>query len=82
MPAASTQAAQLAPQILAARPGDGLANLVLAVQAIKKADYRTAEQQLGRIGGDSQLGPLREYVLAWLKAGEKDYPPRAPASPS
>ena len=67
------QAAQLAPQILAARPGDGLANLVLAVQAIKKADYRTAEQQLGRIGGDSQLGPLREYVLAWLKAGEKDY---------
>src|SRR4030095_6198204 len=67
------QAAQLAPQILAARPGDGLANLVLAVQAIKKADYRTAEQQLGRIGGDNQLGALREYVLAWLKAGEKDY---------
>ena len=55
------QAAQLAPQILAARPGDGLPNLVLAVQPIKKGDYRTAEQQLGRIGGDSQLGPLREY---------------------
>jgi tetratricopeptide (TPR) repeat protein len=67
------QAAQLAPQILAARPGDGLANLLLAVQAIKKADYRGAEQQLGRIAGDVQLGPLREYVLAWLKAGEKDY---------
>jgi len=67
-------AAQLAPTILATRPGDGLPNLVLAVQSIKKGDYRTAEQQLGRIGGDSQLGPLREYVLAWLKAGEKDYP--------
>jgi tetratricopeptide (TPR) repeat protein len=67
------QAAQLAPQILVARPGDGLPNLVQVVQSIKKGDYRAAEQQLGRIGGDSQLGPLREYVLAWLKAGEKDY---------
>src|SRR5262249_45675977 len=61
------QAAQLAPQVLAMRPGDGIANLVLAVQAIKKADYKAAEQQLGRIGGENQLGPLREYVLAWLK---------------
>ncbi|MBL6613346.1 MAG: tetratricopeptide repeat protein [Reyranella sp.] len=67
------QAAQLAPQVLAMRPGDGIANLVLAVQATKKADYRAAEEQLGRIGGENQLGPLREYVLAWLKAGEKDY---------
>jgi tetratricopeptide (TPR) repeat protein len=67
------QAAQLAPQVLAMRPGDGIANLVLAVQAIKKGDYQAAEQQLGRIGGENQLGPLREYVLAWLKAGEKDY---------
>ena len=33
----------------------------MAVQSIKKGDYRAAEQQLGRIGGDSQLGPLREY---------------------
>ena len=40
-------AAQLAPQVLATRPGDGFANLVLAVQAIKKGDYRAAEQQLG-----------------------------------
>ena len=67
------QAAHLVPTILAARPGDGLPNLVLAVQSIKKGDYRAAEQQLGRMGGDSQLGALREYVLAWLKAGEKDY---------
>ena len=67
------QAAQLAPQVLAMRPGDGIANLVLAVQSIKKGDYRAAEEQLGRIGGENQLGPLREYVLAWLKAGEKDY---------
>jgi tetratricopeptide (TPR) repeat protein len=68
------QAAQLAPRVLAARPGDGLANLVLAVQAIKKGDYRAAEQQLGRIGAENQLGALHEYVLAWLKAGEKDFP--------
>lgn len=68
------QAAQLAPQILAAKPGDSMANLVLAVQSIKKGDYRAAEQQFGRISGDVQLGALRDYVLAWLKAGEKDYP--------
>ncbi|HSS85828.1 MAG TPA: DUF4175 family protein, partial [Reyranella sp.] len=67
-------AAQLAPQVLATRPGDGFANLVLAVQAIKKGDYRAAEQQIDRIGAENQLGPLREYVLAWLKAGEKEFP--------
>jgi tetratricopeptide (TPR) repeat protein len=66
-------AAQLAPQVLATRPGDGFANLVLAVQAIKKGDYHAADQQIGRIGAENQLGPLRDYVLAWLKAGEKDY---------
>lgn len=66
-------AAQLAPRVLATRPGDGFANLVLAVQAVKKGDYRAAEQQIGRIGAENQLGPLRDYVLAWLKAGEKDY---------
>ena len=67
------QAAQLAPQVLAIRPGDGIANLVLAVQAVKKGDYKAAEQQLGKIGGDNQLGPLRDYVIAWLKAGDKDF---------
>lgn len=67
------QAAQLAPQVLAMRPGDGVANLVLAVQAIKKGDYRGAEQLIVKTGGDTPLGPLREYVVAWLKAGEKDY---------
>ena len=35
-------AAQLAPQVLATRPGDGFANLVLAVQAIKKGEYKAA----------------------------------------
>ncbi len=67
-------AAQLAPQVLATRPGDGFANLVLAVQAIKKGDYRAAELQIDKIGPENQLGPLREYVLAWLKAGEKEFP--------
>ena len=66
-------AAQLAPQVLTTRPGDGFANLVLAVQAVKKGDYKAAEHQLDRIGAENQLGPLREYVVAWLKAGEKDY---------
>ena len=66
-------AAQLAPAVLAARPGDGFANLVLAAQQIKRGDYRAAEQQLGRIGAENQLGPLRDYVVAWLKAGEKDF---------
>ena len=66
-------AAQLAPQVLETRPGDGFANLVLAVQAVRKGNYKAAEQQLGRIGSENQLGPLREYVIAWLKAGEKDY---------
>ena len=67
-------AAQLAPQVLATRPGDGFANLILAVQAIKKGDFRAAEQQIDKIGAENQLGPLREYVLAWLKAGEKEFP--------
>src|SRR5215475_14039374 len=66
-------AAQLAPQVLATKPGDGFANLVLTIQDIKKGDYRAAEQQLGRIGADNQLGPLRDYIVAWLKAGQKDY---------
>lgn len=66
-------AAQLAPQVLAVRPGDGIANLVMAVQQIKRGDYRAAEQQLGRIGGDNQFGPLRELVVAWLRAGQKDF---------
>jgi tetratricopeptide (TPR) repeat protein len=66
-------AAALAPAVLATRPGDGFANLVLAVQDIKKGDYKAAEQQLGRIGPENQLGVLREYVMAWLKAGQKDY---------
>jgi tetratricopeptide (TPR) repeat protein len=68
-------AALLAPQVLAVKPGDGLANLVLAIQQIKRGDYRTAEQQIGRIGGENQLGPLRDYVMAWLKAGEKEFVP-------
>jgi tetratricopeptide (TPR) repeat protein len=67
------QAAQLAAQVLAAEPKDGLANLVLAVQSIKKGDYRIAEQQLGRVATESQLGILREFPVVWLKAGEKDF---------
>ena len=67
------QASELAPQVLAKRPTDGFANLVLAVQSIKKGDYRTAEIQIGRMGTEIQLGPLKEFMLVWLKAGEKDF---------
>ena len=67
-------AAQLAPQVLGRRPNDGFANLVMAVQAIKKGDYKAAEQQLGRAGVENQMGVLRDYVMAWLKAGDKDFP--------
>jgi tetratricopeptide (TPR) repeat protein len=66
-------AAQLAPQVLARRPNDGFANLVMALQAIKKGDYKGAEQQLGRPGVENQMGVLRDYVMAWLKAGDKDF---------
>jgi tetratricopeptide (TPR) repeat protein len=67
------QASELAAQVLAKRPNNGFANLALAVQSIKKGDYRTAELQIGRMGTEMQLGPLREIMLIWLKAGEKDF---------
>jgi tetratricopeptide (TPR) repeat protein len=63
----------LAPQVLVGKPGDGFANLVMATQQIKKGEFRQAEAQLGRIGSENQLGPLKDYVTAWLKAGQKDY---------
>jgi tetratricopeptide (TPR) repeat protein len=63
----------LAPQVLVTKPGDGFANLATAIQQIKKGDFKAAEAQLGRIGSENQLGPLKDYVTAWLKAGQKDY---------
>jgi tetratricopeptide (TPR) repeat protein len=66
-------AALLANSILAKKSGDGLANLVLTLQEVKKGNYRGAETQLGKIGSENQLGPLRDFVVAWIKVGEKDY---------
>jgi tetratricopeptide (TPR) repeat protein len=66
-------ALQLAPAVLTVKPGDGFANLVVATSQIKRGDYHAAEQQLARIGSENQLGPLRDYVMAWLKAGQKDF---------
>ena len=66
-------AAKLAPRVLAAKPGDGFANLVLTLEQVKRGDYKKAEQQLAKIGAENQLGPLREFVIAWLKVGEKDF---------
>ena len=68
-------AALLANDILATKPGDGFANLVLTIQQVKRGDYRMAEQQLARMGAENQLGPLRDFVVAWLKAGEKEFVP-------
>jgi tetratricopeptide (TPR) repeat protein len=68
-------AALLANEILATKPGDGFANLMLTVQQVKRGDYRMAEQQLARIGAENQLGPLRDFVVAWLKVGEKEFVP-------
>ena len=45
----------------------------MAIQQIKRGDYRAAEQQIGKIGGENQLGPLRDFVIAWLRAGQKDF---------
>lgn len=67
------QAAQLAPQLLTAKPKDGLLNLVMAVKQIRRGDNHAAEQQIGKIGGENQLGPLRDFVVAWLRAGQKDF---------
>lgn len=64
---------RLAPKVLATKPGDGFANLVLTVDQVKRGEYRKAEQQLAHIGAENQLGPLRDFVVAWLKAGEKDF---------
>ncbi|MBS0221905.1 MAG: tetratricopeptide repeat protein [Proteobacteria bacterium] len=64
---------RLAPQVLATKPGDGFANLVLTIDQVKRGDYRKAEQQLARIGAENQLGPLRDFVIAWLKVGTKDF---------
>jgi len=66
-------AAKLAPRVLATKPGDGFANLVLTIEQVKRGDYKKAEQQLAKIGAENQLGPLREFVIAWLKVGEKDF---------
>jgi tetratricopeptide (TPR) repeat protein len=66
-------AVQLAPSVLSVKPGDGFGNLVMAVSQIKRGDYLGAERQVARIGAENQLGPLRDYVMAWLKAGGKDY---------
>ena len=59
MPAASTPPPSSRRRYWRREPGDGFANLVVAVQPIKKGDYKAAEQQLGRIGAENQLGPLR-----------------------
>ena len=66
-------AAQLAPQVLARRPNDGFANLVMAVQAIKKGDYKAAEQQIGRMGTENLLEPLRDYVPAWPRPATRTF---------
>ena len=73
-------AAQLAPQVLATRPGDGFANLVLAVQAIKKGDYRAAEQQLGSIGAGEPARSAARLRAGLAEGRREGLPRRARAS--
>ena len=70
-------AAQLAPQVLAAEPGDGFANLVLAVQRSRRATTARPSSSSARSAAENQLGPLRDYVVAWLKAGAEGLRRRA-----
>jgi Flp pilus assembly protein TadD len=66
-------AADLAPKVAAAVPGDPLPNLVLALDAVRRKDFAAAEQSLARLPSDPRLGFLRPYLVAWVKAGQKDY---------
>ncbi len=63
----------LAPKVAAAVPGDPLPNLVLALDAVRRKDFAAAEQSLAHLPSDPRLGFLRPYLVAWVKAGQKDY---------
>ena len=67
------QAVELAPKVAVAVPGDPLPNLVLALDAVRKKDFAAAEQSLAHLPSDPRLGFLRPYLVAWVKAGQKDY---------
>jgi tetratricopeptide (TPR) repeat protein len=66
-------AVELAPRVAASVPGDPLPNLVLALDAVRKKDFAAAEQSLARLPSDQRLGFLRPYLVAWIKAGQKDF---------
>ncbi|MEO8557514.1 MAG: tetratricopeptide repeat protein [Rhodospirillales bacterium] len=68
-----TAAVDLAPKVAAAVPGDPLPNLVLALDAVRRKDFAAAEQALAHLPSDPRLGFLRPYLVAWVKAGQKDY---------
>jgi tetratricopeptide (TPR) repeat protein len=66
-------AVDLAPKVATAVPGDPLPNLVLALDAVRRKDFTAAEQSLAHLPSDPRLGFLRPYLVAWVKAGQKDY---------
>ncbi len=58
---------------LAARPGDGLANLVMAIESVKKGTTRRPSVSSPRSAPRIRAAPCANIAMAWLKAGEKDY---------
>jgi tetratricopeptide (TPR) repeat protein len=68
-----TAAAELAQRRLTKEAEPGLINMVIGVAAVKRGDYKVAEQHLLRLSQDMDLGILRPYAAAWLRAGQKDF---------
>jgi tetratricopeptide (TPR) repeat protein len=68
-----TAAAEIAQRRLTKEAEPGLINLVIGAAAVKRGDYKVAEQHLLRLSQDMDLGILRPYAAAWLRAGQKDF---------
>jgi tetratricopeptide (TPR) repeat protein len=68
-----TAAADLAQRRLGNDSTSGLANLAIGVAALKRGDMKAAETSLLRLTQDVDLGLLRPYATAWLRAGQRDF---------
>ena len=51
----------------------GLSNLVVGLAAARRGDWKQAESQLLLLNRDMDLGILRPYAAAWIKAGQRDF---------
>ena len=76
-------AAQLAPQVLAVRPGDGIANLVWPSSRSRAATTAPPSSSSAASAAENQLGPLREFVVGLAARRAEGFRRlRAPRSPS